>query len=59
MDPSQLCFNGIDGASGEYLLPPLSASDVASLARGERLDADHLAELKHWWDLNLLQVAPA
>ena len=42
----ELYFNGIDGSSGDYLLPPLSAKDVSALARGESLDADHLKELK-------------
>jgi hypothetical protein len=41
-----LYFNGIDGATGDYLLPPLSSHDVAILARGEALDPKHLQELK-------------
>ena len=39
-------FNGIDGATGEYLLPPLPAAEVARLARGEVIAPDHLAELR-------------
>jgi hypothetical protein len=42
----QLYANGIDGASGDYLLAPLPARDIAALARGEELDAAHLAELR-------------
>jgi hypothetical protein len=38
-----LAFNGIDGASGGYLLPPLTAEQVAQLAQGQ-----HLRELK-WY----------
>ena len=47
----RLVFNGIDGSSGGYLLPPLSAEDVSRLARGEALDQQHLKELqwKHQW----------
>jgi hypothetical protein len=39
-------FNGINGTTGEYLLPALRAAEVASLARGERLDLPHLRELR-------------
>ena len=47
----RLVFNGIDGSSGGYLLPPLSAEEVSRLARGEALDQQHLKELqwKHQW----------
>ena len=41
-----LYFNGIDGDTGEYLLPPLSPHAVAALARGEPIDPKHLQELK-------------
>ena len=43
-----LHFNGIDGATGDYLLPPLTAGQVAALARGEQLDLRHLQELRAW-----------
>jgi hypothetical protein len=39
-------FNGIDGATGEYLVPPLSPAELARLAQGEVIDPAHLAELK-------------
>ena len=39
-------FNGIDGSSGDYLLPPLTAQDISALARGEGLDTEQLNELK-------------
>jgi len=39
-------FNGIDGATGDYLLPPMTAADVSRLAQGERFDPQHLNELK-------------
>jgi hypothetical protein len=45
-DPEPLHINGIDGASGEYLLPPLPPGVVARVAGGERLDKEELDELK-------------
>jgi hypothetical protein len=45
MATEHLFINGIDGASGSYLLPPLTMADVAAAARGEVVDADHLREL--------------
>jgi DNA/RNA endonuclease G (NUC1)/V8-like Glu-specific endopeptidase len=45
-----LSFNGLNGASGEYLFPELSAGDVAAIARGEQLDPGHVADLKRWWE---------
>jgi hypothetical protein len=39
-----LTFNGVDGASGEYLLPSMSSQELAS-ALAER---DVLAEVKKW-----------
>ena len=50
MDPDQLIFNGINGASGGYLLPPLSARDISKLAQGEKLDPTHLSELRQRWE---------
>lgn len=45
-----LVFNGVDAGTGQYLLSPMPASVVAQIARGEKLDPRHLAELKqrHW-----------
>jgi len=48
MSTELLHFNGIDGATGDYLLPPLTAHQIAALARGEKLDPQHLQELKFW-----------
>jgi hypothetical protein len=45
-----LMFNGIDGASGEYLLPPLQPELISTIARNETPDKAHLAELKRWWE---------
>jgi hypothetical protein len=41
-----LFFNGINGATGDYLLPPLTAEQVSRIAQGEEFDPEHIAELK-------------
>src|SRR5438132_8173898 len=46
MSTEPLIFNGINGASGEYLLPPMTPQDVSHIAQGEQLDTKHLNELK-------------
>lgn len=48
MTDEHLFFNGVDGASGSYLLPPLTPGDVAAAARGEPLDTEHVRELSRW-----------
>jgi Peptidase family C25 len=48
MAASQLYFNGIDGASGSYLLPPMAPGEIGALARGEAADVEHLRELRRW-----------
>src|SRR5215218_5613560 len=40
MDDEQLVFNGVDGASGEYLLPPMTAEEASRRVRGKPPDAD-------------------
>jgi hypothetical protein len=49
MTTVQLTLNGINAASGEYLLPALSPKEVSAIAQGEALDAAHLRELKSWY----------
>lgn len=46
MENDLLAINGVDAASGEYLVPPLSPGDVSKLARGEKIDPKLLVELK-------------
>lgn len=41
-----LTFNGIDGATGSYLVPPMTPRQLTALARGENPDRDHIADLK-------------
>jgi hypothetical protein len=48
MKANQLFFNGINGASGDYLLPPLTHGDISRIVQGESLDETHLKELK-WY----------
>jgi hypothetical protein len=42
----QLIFNGINGATGTYLLPPLSTQDLSNIAKGDVLDKNHLRDLQ-------------
>jgi peptidase C25-like protein len=46
MDTELLVFNGINGVTGKYLIPPMSPETLASIALEEKWDAGHLAELK-------------
>src|SRR5262245_21637198 len=62
-DPSAepLVFNGVDGASGQYLTPVLTEHDVSNLAQGKPLGEpqapvvstpDDVTEKRHLQDLN-------
>ncbi len=45
-DQEKLSFNGINGATGSYLLPELTPGELFAAARGETPDRDHLNDLK-------------
>jgi hypothetical protein len=49
MSPIHNNFNGLNGATGAYLLPALSPQEISAIARGEKLDPKHIQELKQWW----------
>lgn len=41
-----LIFNGVNGATGDYLLPAMTPAQLSRLARGERLDDMHRKDLQ-------------
>ena len=41
----QFVFNGIDGVTGDYLVPPIGPDDFAVPSFEREVEADHLAEL--------------
>jgi hypothetical protein len=52
-DKTKLYFNGINGASGDYELPPMTSHQLAQVIKGEEIDEGFLNELKqrkeaHW-----------
>ena len=53
MSEELLYFNGINGATGEYDLPPMTPHQLAQVISGEEVDEGFLSELKqrreaHW-----------
>ena len=46
MDDDLLYFNGINGATGGYLLPPMSPEELGRIALGEKWDPVLFNELK-------------
>lgn len=49
MPDPQLYFNGINGATGEYLVPPMTFEEMADLVVGEEQDAGIVSFLRSWW----------
>ena len=47
MDPSLLAFNGINGADGTYLVPPMTVEYLGRIAYLQQWPARRLADLKH------------
>jgi hypothetical protein len=49
----RLAFNGLDGASGNYLLPPMTPAQVSAMALGESFNEQEIVELRQRaFDLN-------
>ena len=54
-----LALNGINGASGTYLLESLGLGAAAAIATGAPEDVAHARELRLWWDrINSLHLGP-
>lgn len=43
--------NGLDGATGRYLLRALSVGELAAVAKGEPIDTPEVRELRWWYQL--------
>ncbi len=41
-----LYFNGVNGKTGDYLVPPLKPDELSAVARGEKFEPEQLSELK-------------
>jgi hypothetical protein len=52
MNDDNLHLNGINGATGDYLFPPMNAETFAAFVSGEkdRIDPDLRDELKAYWE---------
>ena len=46
MSDDLLFFNGINGATGDYLLPPLTTEQVSRIAQGEGFDPENLEDIQ-------------
>lgn len=46
-DLDTLVFNGVDGVTGGYLLPPMTPAQVSALAQGQTIETVILDELKN------------
>jgi hypothetical protein len=45
-----ICINGIDGATGHYLVPPMTPSEAVALARGKPHDSGVAGWLRRIWN---------
>lgn len=55
MPSDMLVFNGINGASGDYLLPPMTPKQLSEIIQGEQQDTEQLKELR-WWYQRIAQA---
>lgn len=46
MTMNNMIFNGINGATGRYLLPELTVEIISKIARGEKIDPKELEQIK-------------
>jgi predicted acylesterase/phospholipase RssA len=49
MSSERLIFNGINGATGSYLLPPMTPAELGAIIRGEERDQAQARELRRWY----------
>jgi hypothetical protein len=49
MSTERLVFNGINGATGGYLLPAMTSAELSAIVRGEEQDREQVRELKRWY----------
>jgi hypothetical protein len=49
MNAERLVFNGINGATGNYLLPSMTPQQIAEIVIGEKRDSKHIKELERWF----------
>jgi len=49
MSKESLIFNGINGATGDYLLPEMKSKQISEIARGEEQDDEYNKELRWWY----------
>jgi hypothetical protein len=54
--PDLLVFNGVDGASGQYLVPPMYPNDISDVARGIVVDESQARELR-WWQQRSIEAS--
>jgi DNA/RNA endonuclease G (NUC1)/V8-like Glu-specific endopeptidase len=55
-DTELLCFNGVNGATGQYLMPPVSVETIAAMARGEKIDDRLKRDLANWTERASLET---
>jgi hypothetical protein len=55
MQRNRCIFNGIDGTTGGYLLPPLAIEQLSAIAQGEEIDEEQIRDLR-WWHRRFTQA---